>query len=184
MLLKSVQLPVDTILSYSPILHMCVSRLTIQKDSSHCAWGLGRYCPAGCHFPHGAGIGDFTTGLLAPFVAYAWYSGNLCAQRRDLVEPLWRGRSRQCCDVEGAHQRRRGRHRLPDRAHPGLWRAARVPHPLLFIEPRRRNLWVTDTLRWVPEARLAQPANPMWDSAASACPFRSQLPFELVCPLR
>src|SRR5215467_13194206 len=75
MLLKSVQLPVDTILSYSPILHMCVSRLTIQKDSSHCAWGLGRYCPAGCHFPHGAGIGDFTTGLLAPFVAYAWYSG-------------------------------------------------------------------------------------------------------------
>src|SRR5262249_37268286 len=69
------QLPVDTILSYSPILHMCVSRLTIQQDSSHCAWGLGRYCPAGCHFPHGAGIGDFTTGMLAPFVAYAWYSG-------------------------------------------------------------------------------------------------------------
>src|SRR5215467_10762276 len=141
MLLKSVQLPVDTILSYSPILHMCVSRLTIQKDSSHCAWGLGRYCPAGCHFPHGAGIGDFTTGLLAPFVAYAWYSGNLCAQRRDLVEPLWRGRSRQCCGVEGAHQRRRGRHRLPDRAHPGVWRAARVPHPLLFIDwPAAQNL--------------------------------------------
>ena len=34
--------------------------------------------------------------------------------------------------------------------------------------PRRRNLWVTDTLQWAPEARLAQPANPMWDSAASA----------------
>jgi hypothetical protein len=30
--------------------------------------------------------------------------------------------------------------------------------------------------------RLAQPANPMWDSAASAFPVRSQLPFELVCP--
>src|SRR4051794_28605591 len=26
--------------------------------------------------------------------------------------------------------------------------------------PRRRNLWVTDTLQWAPEARLAQPANP------------------------
>ena len=52
------------------------------------------------------------------------------------------------------------------------------------ISPRRRNLWVTDTLQWAPEARLAQPANPMWDSAASAFPVRSQLPFELVCPLR
>src|SRR5437588_13072625 len=50
--------------------------------------------------------------------------------------------------------------------------------------PRRRNLWVTDTLSWAPEARLAQPANPMWDSAASAFPVRSQLPFEAVCPLR
>jgi hypothetical protein len=36
------------------------------------------------------------------------------------------------------------------------------------ILPRRRNLWVTDTLQWRPEARLAQPANPMRDSAASA----------------
>jgi len=45
----------------------------------------------------------------------------------------------------------------------------------------RRNLWVTDTLQWAPEARLTQPANPMWDSAASAFPVRSQLPFELVC---
>ena len=33
---------------------------------------------------------------------------------------------------------------------------------------RRRNLWVTDTLQWRPRARLAQPANPMRDSAASA----------------
>ena len=49
---------------------------------------------------------------------------------------------------------------------------------------RRRNLWVTDTLQWASEARRAQPANPMWDSAASAFPVRSQLPFELVCPLR
>jgi hypothetical protein len=45
--------------------------------------------------------------------------------------------------------------------------------------PRRRNLRVTDALQWL-EARLAQPANPMWDSAASAFPVRSQLPFELV----
>ena len=52
------------------------------------------------------------------------------------------------------------------------------------FSPRRRNLWVTDTLQWAPQARLAQPANPMWDSAASAFPVRSQLPFELVCPLR
>ena len=57
--------------------------------------------------------------------------------------------------------------------------------PLTFtFKPRRRNLWVTDTLQWAPEARLAQPANPMWDSAASAFPVRSQLAFELVCPLR
>jgi hypothetical protein len=34
--------------------------------------------------------------------------------------------------------------------------------------PRRRNLWVTDAVQWAPEARLAQPANSMWDSAASA----------------
>ena len=51
-------------------------------------------------------------------------------------------------------------------------------------QPRRRNLWVTDTLQWAPEARLAQPANPMQDSAASAFPVRSQLPCEQVCPLR
>jgi len=38
----------------------------------------------------------------------------------------------------------------------------------LKVQPRRRNLWVTDMLQWAPEARLAQPANPMWDSAASA----------------
>src|SRR5947209_14054848 len=54
--------------------------------------------------------------------------------------------------------------------------------PLFKFEARRRNLWVTDTLQWAPEARLAQPANPMWDSAASAFPVRSELPFELVCP--
>ena len=42
--------------------------------------------------------------------------------------------------------------------------------------PRRRNLWVTDTLHRVPKARLAQPANLMWDRAASAFPVRSQLP--------
>lgn len=31
--------------------------------------------------------------------------------------------------------------------------------------------------------RPVQPANPIWDSAASAFPDRSQFPFELVCPL-
>ena len=31
-----------------------------------------------------------------------------------------------------------------------------------------------------PEARLAQPLNSMWSSAASAFPVRNQLPFELV----
>jgi len=54
---------------------------------------------------------------------------------------------------------------------------------LFSFQRRRRNLWVTDALQSAPEARLAQPANPMWDSAASAFPVRSQLPFELVCPL-
>jgi hypothetical protein len=34
------------------------------------------------------------------------------------------------------------------------------------LQPRRRNLWVTDTLQCAPEARLAQPAKRMWDSAA------------------
>ncbi len=38
-------------------------------------------------------------------------------------------------------------------------------------KPRRRNLWVTDTLQRVPEARPAQPANPVWDSTASAFLF-------------
>jgi len=50
--------------------------------------------------------------------------------------------------------------------------------------PRRRNLWVTDTLQWALEARLAQPANPMWDSAELAFPVRSHCLFELICALR
>ena len=29
----------------------------------------------------------------------------------------------------------------------------------LQIQPRRRNLWVTDTLQWRPMARVAPPAN-------------------------
>ena len=41
----------------------------------------------------------------------------------------------------------------------------------LIKTPRRRNLWGIDTLRWAPDARLARPANPMWDSAASAFLF-------------
>ena len=48
------------------------------------------------------------------------------------------------------------------------YRIAKEPAPALFFSPRRRNLWVTDTLQWRPEARLAQPANPMRDSTASA----------------
>jgi hypothetical protein len=36
--------------------------------------------------------------------------------------------------------------------------------------PRRRNRWVTDTLQWGSEARRAQTAKPIWDSAASAFP--------------
>ena len=35
-------------------------------------------------------------------------------------------------------------------------------------EPERQRVWVTDTLEWRPEARLAQPPNVMRDSAASA----------------
>jgi len=38
------------------------------------------------------------------------------------------------------------------------------PFDFGFIpSPRRRNLWVTDTLQWRPEARLALPADPRWD---------------------
>ena len=77
----------------------------------------------------------------------------------------------------------RGRGRRWARGSPGTRGGIRDSLPMKDM-PRRRNLWVTDTLQWAPEARLAQPANPMWDSAASAFPVRSQLPFELVCPLR
>jgi hypothetical protein len=37
--------------------------------------------------------------------------------------------------------------------------------------PRRRSLWVTGTLQWALDARLARPANPMPDSEASAFQF-------------
>ena len=37
---------------------------------------------------------------------------------------------------------------------------------LPLLQPRWRNLWVTDTLQWRPEARLARSANPARDSAA------------------
>jgi hypothetical protein len=37
------------------------------------------------------------------------------------------------------------------------------------IWPRRRNLWITDTLQWAPEARLAQPANAMWVARLQLC---------------
>jgi hypothetical protein len=64
------------------------------------------------------------------------------------------------------------------------------PHPDRTVAwapkllPLQRNLRVSDTLEWRPEARLAQPANPMRESAASASSVRSQLPFEPGCPLR
>jgi hypothetical protein len=66
---------------------------------------------------------------------------------------------------------------------PGLssrWPPAALTHPTVaeraifvqpFFGPRRRNLWVTGTLQWAPDARLARPANPMSDSAASAFQF-------------
>ena len=90
------------------------------------------------------------------------------------------------CGCAGAHARDLRRQSRRDR------RGQRTPNRLgktfaFFINgqesatfdlPRRRNLWVTDTLQWAPEARLAQPANPMSDSAASAFHVRSQLPFE------
>src|SRR6516225_768143 len=56
------------------------------------------------------------------------------------MEPLRHGRSCECRGPGRAH-RRRGRHRLPDRARPCLWRAARVPHSLLFTDrPAGQNL--------------------------------------------
>ena len=42
--------------------------------------------------------------------------------------------------------------------------------------PRQRNLWVTDTVEWCRETRLAWPANPLPVVGF----FRSQLPFEPV----
>lgn len=48
---------------------------------------------------------------------------------------------------------------------------ARAFEDLLIFQPRRRNLWVTERFEWRPGSRLAQPANPMPDSAASASVF-------------
>ena len=45
--------------------------------------------------------------------------------------------------------------------------------------PRRRNLWVTCTLQWEPDARLPRPANPTSDSEASAFQFVASCLFEL-----
>src|SRR5438552_1503039 len=41
----------------------------------------------------------------------------------------------------------------------------RTPEVSLF-KPRQRNLWVADTFEWRQDPQLAQPANPMPDSAA------------------
>src|SRR5580700_11155641 len=58
---------------------------------------------------------------------------------------------------------------LRDDYGPGSWASApvccrdwRFSRPTFL--PRRRNLWVTDTLQWAQEARFAQLSNPMWDS--------------------
>src|SRR5260370_23561338 len=51
------------------------------------------------------------------------------------------GRSHQCGGARPAYRGWRGQNRLPDRAHPGLRRAARVPHPLVFTDrPPAQNL--------------------------------------------
>jgi hypothetical protein len=52
-----------------------------------------------------------------------------------------------------------------------------------FIFGRRGNLWVTDTLQCWPEARLAQTANLMWDSARfQLFALCSQLPGGITTP--
>src|SRR5690349_18403908 len=38
---------------------------------------------------------------------------------------------------------------------------------LPLLRPRWRNLWVTDTLQWRPEARLVRSANPARDSSST-----------------
>ena len=113
------------------------------------------------------------------------------ANRRDrvaIIRIAWRERfRRQSCSPRSAAERQADfQHRTQGhRSRRSEWsRDTRSGTSITIFSPRRRNLWVTDTLQWAPEARLAQPANPMWDSAASAFPVRSQLPFELVCPLR
>jgi hypothetical protein len=49
-----------------------------------------------------------------------------------------------------------------------LFAVNRHTHHRYRYLPRRRNLWITDTLQWAPETRLAQLANQMWESATSA----------------
>src|SRR5580698_686967 len=48
--------------------------------------------------------------------------------------------------------------------------------------PTSTNSCAEPKFQWAPEARLVQPANPMWDGATSAFPLRSQLPFEISLP--
>ncbi len=88
-----------------------------------------------------AGIGDVATGLLALFVAYAWYSGKPYARGAAIAWNLFGMADLVDAVVLGTLHRRRAWHRLPDRAHPGLCRAARVPHPFLFTNrPPAQNL--------------------------------------------
>ena len=95
----------------------------------------------------------------------AWRQA-LCTQRRDRVEPLRYGRSCQCRGAGNTDQRRRWRHRLPAGPHSGLWRSARVPHPLVFTDrPAAQNLaaaatsGVAESRGWAPPGSTGPPSS-------------------------
>jgi hypothetical protein len=65
-----------------------------------------------------AGVGDVLTGLLAPVVAYWWYTGKPYARTAAIpLEPVWNGRFRQCRNNRERHSTQ---YRVPDRDDPGL----------------------------------------------------------------
>jgi len=90
-------------------------------------------------------MGDVATGLLAPFVAYAWYSGKPYARGIAIAWTLFSMAGLVNAFMLGGLTNGGGRNRLPDRTHPGLWRAVLLPHPHLFTDrSAAQNLAATE----------------------------------------
>ena len=79
-------------------------------------------CPVYLRSP--AGIGDVTTGLLAAFVAYAWYSGKPYARTAAIAWNIFGMADLVNAEVLEQWPTVARRHSLPACAHPRLWSAA------------------------------------------------------------